>query len=83
MTTYTLAIGADVLLATARDGADVRAIVAADPNARYVGNYDTIAGCTLTDAEPSATDEVVWHSGDGGWIFDENGYSWRFAVRHA
>ena len=54
MTTYTLAIGADMLLATVPDGDDIHAAVQAmiDNNQVDAGTrYDVIPGCVLTDME--------------------------------
>jgi hypothetical protein len=80
--TYTLAIGSDMLLATVVDGADIDAAVAAycvEANCDPI-EFEVKTGCTLTDHEPE-TGEIVWHSGNSGWIFDDAGETRKFATR--
>jgi hypothetical protein len=87
MTTYTLAIADIMLLATVPDDAGIAGAVAKEVEDngldRHHGpiEYKAISGCTLTDDEPEDSDTIVWHSGNGGWIIDETGRDWRFAVR--
>jgi hypothetical protein len=51
--TYTLAIGADMLLATVPDGGDIAASVQASMASIHGDiEFDTFSGCTLTDDEP-------------------------------
>ena len=83
---YTLAIGADMLIATVPDGEDIHAAVsreAADNNLGGDLAYQTIDGCTLTDEDVDAGSGVVlvWQSGNDGWICDETGKDWRFAIQ--
>jgi hypothetical protein len=43
--------------------------------------YDIIRGCTLTDQEMDEDAyDVVWKSGNEGWLTDETGSDWLFAV---
>ena len=79
MTTYTLAIGADMLLATVPDGGDIVSEIAKDMDTPP--EYILHTGCILTDAEPADDSTIVWESGNEGWIFDETGRDWRFAVK--
>lgn len=83
MTTYTLALGHSLLLATVPDGGDVSEQIAEEE--RKAGGdsleYECISGCTLTDDKPEDTDTIVWHSGNEGWIIDETGRDWKYAVR--
>ena len=88
MTTYTLAIGADMLLATVPDGDDIHAAVKAEC-AGHIDitdirdNLTIVRGCTLTDSndyDPEYHD-LIWSSGDSGWIFDETGADWRYAIK--
>jgi hypothetical protein len=85
MTTYTLAIGADMLLATVPDGDDIHAAVQAliDENQIEAGTrYDVIPGCVLTDMEfDEEYYDYIWKSGNSGWLMDETGADWRYAVK--
>lgn len=82
---YTLAIGADMLLVTVPDGGDIAAAVKAEAvNGNFVDDipeYKTYSGCELIDGEPPDLDRVVWQSGNCGWIFDETGREWGYAIR--
>ena len=81
--TYTLAIGADMLLATVPDGSDIEAAVLAEcakSGIADIPSYDTECGVILVD-DPVDDAEIVWHSGNSGWLFDSTGETRRFAVR--
>jgi hypothetical protein len=85
MTTYTLAIGDGLLLATVPDGADIDAAVETECNLARIKppKYETIEGCTLTDElSDELVDEIelVWASGSCGWLMDEIGNTWRYAI---
>ena len=86
MTTYTIIIGDDMLLATVPDGDDIKAALA-DAAAHYgftvPEHYDVTPGCTLTDAEDFDPDfhDYVWKSGGSGWLIDETGADWRYAIK--
>lgn len=85
-TTYTLAIGGDMLLATVVDGGDItdqlEEFEAPEGGPRFkAGDYEVITGCILTDDKPEDADRIVWHSGNCGWICDTSGRNWRFAIR--
>ena len=84
MTTYTIAIGADMLLATVPDGCDIHAAVktwADESGFDMTTPYDIIRYCTLTDQEMDEDAyDVVWKSGNAGWLTDETGSDWLFAV---
>jgi len=85
MTTYTLAIGADMLLATVPDGDDIHAAVQAlidDNQIEADTKYDVIPGCVLTDMEFDEEHyDYIWRSGHGGFLMDETGADWRYAVK--
>ena len=79
--TYTIAIGADMLLGTVVDGGDIKAAIAeqSDASAQDI-EFTTVSGLILTDDEPTNSDAIVWHSGNSGWLFDGEGNDRRFAV---
>lgn len=81
--TYTLAIGGDMLLATVPDGADIAAAVTAEAakSGFTPPSYGVVVGCTLTNEEPDDGAAVVWASGNAGWVIDEAGMDWKFAIR--
>ena len=81
--TYTLALGADMLLATVPDGADIEDAVRleADQSGFEAPEFQAVEGCILTDDEPEDPDSIVWVSGNCGWIMDDAGRVWRFAIR--
>lgn len=81
--TYTLAIGGDMLLATVPDGGDIAAAVTAEAakSGFIPPAYEVEPGCTLTDEEPDGGATVVWASGNAGWVIDETGVDWKFAIR--
>jgi len=85
MTTYTLAIGADMLLATVPDGDDIHAAVQAwadETGFDMTTPYDVIPGCALTDTDFDEEHyDYVWKSGDSGWLMDETGADWRYAIK--
>jgi hypothetical protein len=75
--TFTIAIGANMLLATVADGGNIEAAARADG---YTGDYETITGLTLSDELPEGAD-AVWMSGNEGWLFLPNGETIRYAFR--
>lgn len=81
MTTYTLAIGADMLLATVPDGGDIASAVQAEAIKARIDAppYDAFSGCTLTNIYLPDHD-LIWHSGNSGFITDENGVDWLYAI---
>jgi hypothetical protein len=90
MTTYTLAITTDydlpMLLASCPDSDDIDAAVQKehawghDPEDEPA--WRSIDGVTLTDDEPEDESRIVWGpSPERGWLIDENGRTWRYAVR--
>lgn len=86
MTTYTIAIGADMLLATVPDGDDIHAAVQAwadETGFDMTTPFDIVPGCTLTDSDEFDGEhyDYVWKSGDSGWLMDETGADWRYAVK--
>jgi hypothetical protein len=84
MTTYTLAFGGDLLLATVPDGGDVAAAVARESGDAYIGEpaYTTVTGCILTNRRPDDDAMIVFESGDAGWLSDDkNDCIWLYAVR--
>jgi hypothetical protein len=89
MTTYTIAFtkpasdGSSLLLATVPDGGDIEAAAAAeiaDARLEHV-EYVTKRGLTLTDAEPEDENRIVWQGYDRGWLVDETGATFYYAVR--
>ena len=83
MATYTLAIvDGEMLMATVVDGGDIDAAVEAEASMARIDppKFDAVYGCTLTNNEPE-DGEYVWKSGNQGWIIDENGREWKYAVR--
>jgi hypothetical protein len=84
MTTYTIAIGADMLLATVPEGDDIHAAIktwADETGFDLATPYDVIRHCTLTDQEMDEDFyDVVWKSGNSGFLMDETGSTWTYAV---
>ena len=74
---FTIAIGADMLLATVPDGGDIDTAARADG---YTGEYETIAGLTLSDELPEGA-AAVWISGNSGWLFLPSSDTARYAYR--
>lgn len=92
MTTYTIAMtkpasdGSSLLIATAPDGADIDAAARKEIddnglNAEGPVEYVTISGLILTNAEPADEDSIVWKGHSCGWLIDETGQTYEFAVR--
>lgn len=84
MTTYTLAILPDLLLATCQDGDNIEHAVNIEMHKigeSQAPEYQTISGCTLTDEEPEDRSHIVWRSGDAGYIYDETGRIWEWATK--
>jgi hypothetical protein len=81
---YTLAIGADMLLATVVEGADIDAAVLREATlGRFqdaIPHYQCFHNCVLLD-EPNDLAHLIWESGNGGWIFDETDQTHRYAYR--
>ena len=86
MTTYTIAFdtGSGLLFATVPDGADIDAAVAeeADNAGIDIPDYAVESGLTLTDDPPDGA-TVVYDGRRGtlGYIIDETGRCWDYAVR--
>ncbi len=85
---YTLAIGADMLLATVPCGQNIVAAVAREwamiaSEDDEIPEFEVIHGCVLTNDATEGDDCIVWKSGNSGWIIDENGTTWRHAVRNS
>jgi hypothetical protein len=83
MTTYTLALLPDLLLATCPDGDNIEHAVNIEMHKIQVPTmvYETVSGCTLTDEEPEDQSHIVWRSGDAGYIYDETGRIWVWATK--
>jgi hypothetical protein len=73
----------DAELATVPDGGDISALIAEEEHKvrELLTDFKLTTGCKLTDDEPEDRDTIVWHSGNGGWIMDETGRDWNYAVR--
>ncbi len=84
MTTYTIAIGADMLLATVPDGEDIHAAVerfAEETGYTMTTPFDVIRHCTLTDERlDEEFYDIAWKSGNSGWLIDETGSTWLYAM---
>lgn len=83
-TNYTLAIGADTCcwqcsLTVATSMQRLRRKVGGDPEIET----KIVTGCTLTDDGPDDNYTIIWHSGNCGWIIDENNRTWRYVVKAA
>ncbi len=79
--TYTLAYRAGLLIAIVPDGGDVATAVAAEEKRlkrRFMG-YKTKSGLVLTDTIPLGS-VVFWRGHGMGWLKDETGRSFRYAV---
>lgn len=90
--TYTIALTDNrdsprLLLATVPDGGDIAAAVSAEiSNAvAYPERPGWIAldGLILTDLRPDDDTCIVWQGHELGWLIDETGRTWEYAVRPA
>lgn len=92
MTTYTIAMtkpasdSSSLLLAIVPDGADIdgaaqKEIADNRLDANGPVEYVTVPGLTLTDDEPEDEDRIVWKGHSCGWLIDEMGRTYEFAVR--
>jgi hypothetical protein len=79
--TYTLAYRDGLLIAVVPDGGDVAAAVAAEGKRlkRRIKGYKTMSGLALVDTIPHGA-TVFWRGHGMGWIKDETGRAWRYAV---
>lgn len=85
MSTYTIIVSHEMLIGTIRDGEDVSAATAsalAEAELEQDETLYTESGLTLTDT-PEDWDEEVWSGTSMGWLSDENGRSFLYAVRRA
>jgi hypothetical protein len=86
MTTYTIAYG-PVLYACVPDGNEAaleRELLEAEEQARIEIDRDGIVidtGLILTDERPEDYRRIVWQGHDLGWLTDENGTSYEYAIR--
>jgi hypothetical protein len=44
-------------------------------------DIELIPGCTLTDDEPEDEDRIMWQGHEYGWLIDENGNPYKYAIR--
>jgi hypothetical protein len=79
--TYTLAFRGPLLIAVVPDGGNVAAAVVAEEKrlGQPLAGYQTKSGLILTDAIPQGG-TVFWTGHSMGWIRDETGRAWRYAV---
>lgn len=82
--TYTLAIANDMLVACVPDGGNMAAAISARERLvkAKIGEYATVDGCLLTNELPADPDAILWRSGGYGWLRDEAGREWLFAIRN-
>ena len=43
--------------------------------------WDAVSGLVLTDDEPPDESRIIWQGQDRGWLMDENGKTYQYAVR--
>jgi hypothetical protein len=69
------------LIAVVPDGGDVAAVVAAEEHCmgQSLAGYQTQSDLALVDAIPTGA-TVFWRGHGMGWIKDETGRAWRYAV---
>lgn len=82
--TYDVATMGGMILGTVPSGGDLAAVVerTASEGGFDVPAYEVVRGLTLTDnLEPG--EDWAFKSGSEGWLFDETGRDWRFAVRRS
>jgi hypothetical protein len=78
---YTLAYRGPLLIAVVPDGEDVAKTVAAEEKrlGQSLAGYETKSGLVLVDTIPTGS-TVFWRGHGMGWIKDETGRSFRYAV---
>lgn len=82
MNTYTIAFTDSVLLATVVDGSDIDAVIKASVPGDVEGEIEKVSGLVLTD-DLQEGDEIVWSGNDCGYLTDEHGSWFNYAVRRA
>jgi hypothetical protein len=88
MTTYTIALTTQyrdtMLLASCPDGDDIAAAVAREhawERDEAEPAWRAVSGLTFTDDAPEDEDKIVWGpSPERGWLIDENGRTYAYAV---
>lgn len=87
MTTYTIAYD-EVLISCVPDGDETTLEAEIAEFQRQLeradlpcGSIDIERGLILTDDEPDDTSRIVWRGHDFGWLTDENGVSYDYAIR--
>jgi hypothetical protein len=80
--TYTLAFRGPLLVAVVPDGGNVAAAVAVEEKrlGQSPARYQAKSGLILTDAIPQGATVVFWTRHGMGWLRDETGRAWRYAV---
>lgn len=83
MTTYTIAMDGDMLIACIPDGEDLDAAIlmqtdAADCPLTASAVY---TGLTLTDDEPEDRSRIVYSGHEMGWLTEEDGTPRDYAIR--
>ena len=83
MTTYTLAFSDDLLIATVATGADIDTAIRAEEEraGETFENIRIINGVTLTDEEPDDLDRIIYSGSDFGWLTDESGRTYEYAIK--
>lgn len=83
MTTYTLVFCGDLLITTVPDGGDIEAAIKAEEEkAREEYDEDDLTyykGVILTD-DPEDDDEIIYSGTSYGWLVDEAGTAYKYAV---
>lgn len=79
---YDIAFIGELLMATVPHGGDIQAAVREECGKAGVEFSEPriVEGVFLTD-EPRETDEIIHESPDRGWLWDENGTTFKYAVK--
>jgi hypothetical protein len=83
--TYTIAMWNDALVACIPDGQDVNSAVAAEAKKANIPEMTAtkvVSGLTLTDTEEDG-DDVIYSGVAMGWLSDEAGRTYKYAVLRA
>lgn len=81
--TYSIAFDGDLLIATVPTGGDLDAAIDLErKNSRTPELKATsVIECVRLTDEPSAGEEIVYSGTEMGWLMDETGKTYNYAVR--